>query len=50
MTDLFEKSIQTLELPRVLELLADQAVTEEGKQKVAAVVEVVVLAVPALSL
>ena len=31
MTDLFEKSIQTLELPRVLELLADQAVTEEGK-------------------
>ena len=33
MTDLFEKSIQTLELPRVLELLADQAVTEEGKQK-----------------
>ena len=31
MTDLFEKSIQTLELPRVLEKLAEQAVTEEGK-------------------
>ena len=29
MTDLFEKSIQTLELPRVLELLAAQAATEE---------------------
>ena len=27
MTDLFEKSIQTLELPRVLELLAGQAQT-----------------------
>ena len=33
MTDLFEKSIQTLELPRVLELLADQAVTQEGKDR-----------------
>ena len=33
MTDLFEKSIQTLELPRVLELLANEAVTEEGKEK-----------------
>ena len=33
MTDLFEKSIQTLELPRVLERLADQAVTEEGKER-----------------
>ena len=33
MTDLFEKSIQTLELPRVLERLADQAVTEEGKAR-----------------
>ncbi len=33
MTDLFEKSIQTLELPRVLELLAAQAVTEEGKRR-----------------
>ncbi len=33
MTDLFEKSIHTLELPRVLELLADQAVTEEGKER-----------------
>ena len=30
MTDLFEKSIQTLELPRVLELLAGQAQTEEA--------------------
>ena len=33
MTDLFEKSIQTLELPRVLERLAEQAVTEEGKEQ-----------------
>ncbi len=29
---LFEKSIQTLELPRVLDLLAQRAVTEEGKE------------------
>ena len=34
MTDRFEKSMQTLELPRVLDMLADQAVTEEGKDKV----------------
>ena len=33
MTDLFEKSIQTLELPRVLDLLAEQALTEEGKER-----------------
>ena len=33
MSELFEKSIQTLELPRVLELLADCAATEEGKEK-----------------
>jgi DNA mismatch repair protein MutS2 len=33
MTDLFEKSIETLELPRVLAMLADQAVTEEGKER-----------------
>ena len=33
MTDLFEKSMQTLELPRVLEKLAEQAVTEEGKDR-----------------
>ena len=33
MTDLFEKSIRTLELPRVLELLSEQACTEEGKQR-----------------
>jgi DNA mismatch repair protein MutS2 len=32
MTELFEKSIHTLELPRVLSLLADRAVTEEGKR------------------
>ena len=30
MTDLFEKSIQILELPKVLERLAGQAVTQEG--------------------
>ena len=33
MKDRFEKSMQTLELPRVLDMLADQAVTEEGKDK-----------------
>ena len=33
MTDRLEKSIQPLELPRVLDMLADQAVTEEGKDK-----------------
>lgn len=33
MTELFEKSIRTLELPRVLELLAAEAVTDEGKQR-----------------
>ena len=33
MTDRFEKSMQTLELPRVLDMLADQAVTEEGRDK-----------------
>ena len=36
MSDLFEKSIQTLELPRVLEQLADQAVTPEGKERAVA--------------
>ena len=30
MSELFEKSMATLELPRVLELLAGCAVTEEG--------------------
>ncbi len=33
MTNLFEKSMQTLELPKVLALLADQAVTQEGKER-----------------
>lgn len=33
MTDLFEKSIRTLELPRVLEMLSNQAHTEEGKER-----------------
>ena len=32
MTELLEKSIQTLELPRVLAMLAEEAVTEEGKE------------------
>ena len=31
MSDLFEKSMATLELPRVLELLSSQAVTDEGR-------------------
>ena len=33
MTDLFEKSIQTLELPKVLEKLADLAATQEGRER-----------------
>ena len=33
MTELFEKSIRTLELPRVLELLAAQAVSAEAKAR-----------------
>lgn len=32
MTELFQKSIRTLELPRVLERLAEQAVTGEGQE------------------
>ena len=31
--ELFEKSLETLELPRVLELLANEATTEEGKER-----------------
>ena len=33
MTDLFEKSIVTLELPRVLEQLSACAATQEGKER-----------------
>lgn len=33
MSELFEKSIRTLELPRVLTLLSDQAVSAEGKAR-----------------
>ncbi|NBI65426.1 endonuclease MutS2 [Pseudoflavonifractor sp. 60] len=33
MSDLFEKSMATLELPRVLELLSGCAVTEEGRER-----------------
>ena len=33
MTDLFEKSIYTLELPQVLELLAHQAVSEAAQER-----------------
>ena len=32
MTELFEKSIHTLELPRVLDMLAQEAVTQEGRE------------------
>ncbi len=38
MTDRFQKSIITLELPKVLELLAQEAVTEEGKEKARALI------------
>ena len=33
MSELFEKSIRTLELPRVLQLLSEQAVSVEAKEK-----------------
>mgnify|MGYP000602920707 CR=1 FL=1 len=33
MSELFEKSIRTLELPRVLQLLADQAVSAAAKER-----------------
>ena len=33
MSELFDKSIRTLELPRVLQLLSDQAVSAEAKEK-----------------
>jgi len=33
MSELFEKSIQTLELPKVLELLSGCAVTDEGRER-----------------
>ena len=37
MSEMFEKSVRTLELPRVLQMLADQAVSPEAKVKCAAV-------------
>ena len=33
MSELFEKSIRTLELPRVLQLLSEQAISAEAKEK-----------------
>ena len=33
MSDLFKKSLRTLELPRVLQLLSDQAVSAEAKAR-----------------
>ena len=33
MSDLFEKSMRTLELPAVLELLAQRAVSDEAKER-----------------
>ena len=37
MSELFDKSIRTLELPRVLELLSNQAVSDEAKHRAMAV-------------
>ena len=37
MSELFDKSIRTLELPRVLQLLAEQAVSQEAKELALAV-------------
>lgn len=36
MTSLFEKSIHTLELPKVLEMLAEESVTDEGRARLLA--------------
>ena len=33
MSELFEKSLRTLELPRVLEMLSAQAVSDEAKRR-----------------
>ena len=33
MSELFDKSIRTLELPRVLQMLSDQAVSAEAKER-----------------
>ena len=33
MSEMFEKSIRTLELPRVLELLSQQAISPEAKER-----------------
>ena len=33
MSELFEKSLRTLELPRVLQLLSNQAVSAEAKER-----------------
>ena len=33
MSELFDKSIRTLELPRVLALLSDQAVSAEARER-----------------
>ena len=33
MTELYEKSLRTLEFPRVLEMLAGQCVTQEAKDR-----------------
>ena len=33
MSDLFEKSMRTLELPAVLEMLAQRAVSDEAKRR-----------------
>ena len=33
MTELYEKSLRTLEFPRVLEMLAGQCVTQEAKER-----------------
>ena len=37
MSELFDKSIRTLELPRVLQLLSEQAVSPEAKELALAV-------------
>ncbi len=37
MSELFDKSLRTLELPRVLQMLSEQAVSAEAKQRAMAV-------------
>ena len=46
MSELFDKSIRTLELPRVLQLLSEQAVSPEAKELALAVLSLIHISEP----